>query len=272
MDRIKALPERTAYTVLLALCNDPSILTRAVEFSELLQPPFENRYDLPATHTKRRKRKSPIRYDDDEEYEDEFECSRCNKAIHIGCQQESTCAYHEGDLEPDYDGFWEDLEGYNEDKDGPIDTEEMRRRYPQGFFWDCCGKKINDAAGGCRTGAHIIPAGSSLKRSRVLFGDDQAEFPPPSPEPRQQRQLRQQQQPSPPENGGLPDNEEDDDSVAELQLQHRDERSVTATTSGGKSGVQVVNQYVKSNEVIDLESDNEAAYVCPPEDETQKNR
>ena len=45
--------------------------------------------------------------------------------------------YHPGYLYVDWDGdFWAD---HDEDCHGRIDTNAMRREYPGGFVWDCCG-------------------------------------------------------------------------------------------------------------------------------------
>jgi hypothetical protein len=41
-------------------------------------------------------------------------------------------------LEVDFDsGFWAD---HDEDCHGSIDTDEMRKEFPDGFIWDCCDK------------------------------------------------------------------------------------------------------------------------------------
>ena len=56
--------------------------------------------------------------------------------------------HHPGELEVDYEGdFWAD---HDEDCHGTIDTNSMRREYPDGFIWDCCGKNGNSK--GCKQG------------------------------------------------------------------------------------------------------------------------
>ncbi|KAI6366478.1 hypothetical protein MCOR25_005125 [Pyricularia grisea] len=255
MDRIKALPERTAYTVLLALCNDPSILKRAVEFSELLQPPPESaHYEPSASQSQRKKRKSPMVYTEDYEDEDEFECERCSETFLRSQDREGACVYHEGEVEPDYDGFWEDLEDFDEDNDGPIDTDEMRQRFPQGFFWDCCGKKLSDQGSGCRTGSHMARNGGIMKRSRVSIDEDTPDIVL-SPEPPHLRQTLHSQQ-TPSDNPySFVDNSDDDDLV-ELDMQPVGGSGSSATSSGNNT-VQAT-RYIEINEVVEIDGDSDA--------------
>ncbi|TLS29255.1 hypothetical protein PpBr36_00025, partial [Pyricularia pennisetigena] len=256
MDRIKALPERTAYTVLLALCNDPSILKRAVEFSELLQPPPETaHYEPPTSQSQRKKRKSPMVYEENSEDvdDDQYECARCGQIFLRSQDREDACVYHEGDVEPDYDGFWEDLEDFDEENDGPIDTDEMRQRFPQGFFWDCCGKKLSDQGSGCRTGYHMVRSGGSMKRSRVSVDDTpDIEL---SPEPPHLRQTLHSQQTPLGNEYSLLDNSEEDDLV-ELNMQP-DGGGASSAASSGNDTVQVT-KYIEINEVVELDGDSDA--------------
>ena len=56
--------------------------------------------------------------------------------------------HHTGDLEVDYEGdFWAD---HDEDCHGKIDTNSMRREYPEGFKWTCCEKTGDES--GCTLG------------------------------------------------------------------------------------------------------------------------
>jgi hypothetical protein len=69
-------------------------------------------------------------------------------------------------LEVDFDGdFWAD---HDEDCHGLIDTDEMRKEYPDGFIWDCCnthgggGVELESYKGqpeenmeGCSKGPHL---------------------------------------------------------------------------------------------------------------------
>jgi hypothetical protein len=49
---------------------------------------------------------------------------------------------------------WDAAEWYDWDETchGPIDTEEHKREYPDGFMWDCCGK--SGTRRGCTRGKH----------------------------------------------------------------------------------------------------------------------
>ncbi|KAF2145450.1 uncharacterized protein K452DRAFT_283800 [Aplosporella prunicola CBS 121167] len=60
------------------------------------------------------------------------------------------CVYHPGELEVyDGDDFWAD---HDEDCHGVIDTEEMRKMFPEGFMWDCCEVKGDEP--GCKESRH----------------------------------------------------------------------------------------------------------------------
>lgn len=55
-----------------------------------------------------------------------------------------------GELEPDYDDdAWPD---HDEDCHGPIDTDENRMEFPEGFIWSCCDKQGHRS--GCTRGRH----------------------------------------------------------------------------------------------------------------------
>lgn len=67
-----------------------------------------------------------------------------------------------GDLEVDWRGhFWAD---HDEDCHGEIDSEYMRKEYPQGFEWSCCGRSGNGE--GCKTGRHVERIIREFKRAR----------------------------------------------------------------------------------------------------------
>ena len=53
-----------------------------------------------------------------------------------------------GGLEQDSE-FWVD---HDEDCHGPIDEDEMKVEYPEGFRWDCCEEHADSK--GCETGYH----------------------------------------------------------------------------------------------------------------------
>jgi hypothetical protein len=53
-------------------------------------------------------------------------------------------------MEVDWSGdFWADTD---EDCHGPIDSDENRSEYPEGFKWSCCGQ-LGDAPG-CEETTH----------------------------------------------------------------------------------------------------------------------
>jgi hypothetical protein len=55
--------------------------------------------------------------------------------------------YHDGILEVDWDDdFWAD---HDEDIHGEIDTNTMRRQFPEGFKWSCC-EEVGTFAKGCK--------------------------------------------------------------------------------------------------------------------------
>lgn len=64
-----------------------------------------------------------------------------------------------GDLEPDYEGdFWAD---HDEDCHGEIDSDDMRKEFPEGFRWDCCNKLGDEP--GCRTTEHTASPAKKIK-------------------------------------------------------------------------------------------------------------
>lgn len=50
---------------------------------------------------------------------------------------------------------------HDENCHGPMDTEENRRDFPEGFYWNCC--ETDGAADGCEKGQHV----PNNKRSRI---------------------------------------------------------------------------------------------------------
>ena len=66
-----------------------------------------------------------------------------------------------GDLEVDIDEFADHDEGVH----GPMDTDENRRSFPEGFYWNCCGSRGADHPG-CEGGQHV-PRAIGNKRRRL---------------------------------------------------------------------------------------------------------
>ncbi|KAL8803940.1 MAG: hypothetical protein Q9200_006025 [Gallowayella weberi] len=83
-------------------------------------------------------------------------CSNCEEEFDVTENQSGGCIYHPGEMEVDWDGgFWDD---HDENCHGPIDDEDRRIEYPEGFIYDCCDRKGDSE--GCETTRHIekIPA------------------------------------------------------------------------------------------------------------------
>ncbi|KAL8381886.1 hypothetical protein RB595_005909 [Gaeumannomyces hyphopodioides] len=184
MDRIKSLPRGVAHTVLLAICNDPSTLRRAIDLVDLLEAPQlpDDEYDedededeveiVGVAPMPNRKRKIPPSAGVTITVPDLFSCEVCEKPFLASRNRHDACKYHEGELEPDLEcGLW-DNHVENPNVWGDIDTVENIRQRPEGFYWDCCGKRADDP--GCQADYHSwTDSGSSAaKRSRLDGGAD----------------------------------------------------------------------------------------------------
>ncbi|MCJ1391949.1 hypothetical protein MMC18_004816 [Xylographa bjoerkii] len=99
-------------------------------------------------------------------------CEQCEKEFDVRKNWKKACNYHTGMgtpknksrmparltwrlcfigiLDVDWDSdIWAD---HDENCHGPVDTEENKEEYPEGFIWDCCEKR--GAAEGCKIGWH----------------------------------------------------------------------------------------------------------------------
>ncbi|EJT78503.1 hypothetical protein GGTG_03603 [Gaeumannomyces tritici R3-111a-1] len=186
MERIKSLPRGVAHTVLLAICNDPSTLRRAIDLVDLVEAPQspvdggddddDDGYDEDEVEVEivgvapmpNRKRKISSSDGVTIRAADLFSCDVCEKPFLASRNRHNACKYHEGELEPDLEcGLWDD-HVENPDVWGDIDTRENIREHPEGFYWDCCGKRADDS--GCQADYHTSAdfSGSSVaKRSRL---------------------------------------------------------------------------------------------------------
>jgi hypothetical protein len=120
-------------------------------------------------------------------------CVQCNSEYDVLDNQENACVWHEGtsslflyysylpcpfpspflavyegvnrstgETEPDYDGdFWAD---HDEDCHGEIDTDDMRKDFPEGFIWSCCEKSGEEK--GCRVSVHRPDVEGGKRRRR----------------------------------------------------------------------------------------------------------
>lgn len=110
-------------------------------------------------------------------------CEDCNEEFEVADNEMGSCCWHDGEtakdiimsdnsaslqladsgareLERDWDGnSWAD---YDESCHGPIDSEEMRSQFAEGFIYDCRDK--HGDAEGCTTGRHIEPNFRSKRR------------------------------------------------------------------------------------------------------------
>ncbi|KAF2420311.1 hypothetical protein EJ08DRAFT_598492 [Tothia fuscella] len=67
-------------------------------------------------------------------------CLHCDEEYDVLDNEENSCGWHEGQLEPDYDSnVWDD---WDEDCHGRIDDQE--EAFPEGFVWNCCEAKGDD--------------------------------------------------------------------------------------------------------------------------------
>ena len=71
-------------------------------------------------------------------------------------------------MEPNYDDdFWAD---HDENCHGIIDTDEMRKEYPEGFLYTCCDK--DGEAKGCARARHEEHPNKSRKGSCEALSSD----------------------------------------------------------------------------------------------------
>ncbi|KJZ77596.1 hypothetical protein HIM_02773 [Hirsutella minnesotensis 3608] len=138
IQRLKTIPDHQARQVLLALCNDERVLKKAVEYARQLEE---------AAHFEP-KSKSSLAV-----------CVRCDEVFNTNDRDDEACEYHDGHLEVDDESdFWAD---HDEMCHGTIDTEEMRKEYPEGFIWTCCGE--DGTSDGCLRAMHEADPGKASK-------------------------------------------------------------------------------------------------------------
>ncbi|MCJ1398751.1 hypothetical protein MMC11_001952 [Xylographa trunciseda] len=89
-----------------------------------------------------------------------FVCKNCEEEFDVLENRKNACRYHPaqvtwrvgftGILQVDWDSdTWAD---HDENCHGPIDTDENKEEYPEGFMWECCEEE--GTAGGCMIGWH----------------------------------------------------------------------------------------------------------------------
>ncbi|KAI0861784.1 hypothetical protein F4860DRAFT_159117 [Xylaria cubensis] len=152
MGRLANIPEAQAKSILIALCADDSVLERrALNFLGQVEA-FESQVATRNHQTgTKRKAQSAVMI-----------CVQCQSPFHEEDNYNKACRYHDGNLEVDYDSdVWAD---HDENCHGPIDTDENRLEYPEGFVWSCCDKLGHRS--GCTRGRH-----NALSGSRGRYGD-----------------------------------------------------------------------------------------------------
>ncbi|KAK3291413.1 uncharacterized protein B0H64DRAFT_435768 [Chaetomium fimeti] len=140
MDALFHASNETVRSILTALCDDDRVRSKALKYLDMIEPEAKVKAnDAPPSdpNSKKRKPASTLSI-----------CVRCGETFYDGTTDK--CKYHDGELEPDYDGdFWAD---HDERCHGVIDTDRMREDFPDGFVWDCCEKLGSEP--GCRRGYH----------------------------------------------------------------------------------------------------------------------
>ncbi|MDI1492373.1 MAG: hypothetical protein OHK93_003587 [Ramalina farinacea] len=77
-------------------------------------------------------------------------CDNCKEEFDVTDNlDDEAFVYHDGELEVNEDMFAD----HDEDCHGPMDSEQNRIDYPEGFAWSCCNEDGSNA--GCLTGRHL---------------------------------------------------------------------------------------------------------------------
>lgn len=163
MDGLKIASEHTVRAILIALCDDDEVQTKALNYLAQLEPQaITKARTLPdkallAANGVKRKATSGLSI-----------CVQCESSFDEDDNKIKECSYHNGELEPDYESdFWAD---HDEDCHGTIDSDWCRKEYPDGFIWTCCEKTGTEE--GCKLGRH---ESDPLKNKRKRDDDDQSE-------------------------------------------------------------------------------------------------
>ncbi|OJD11156.1 hypothetical protein AJ78_08018 [Emergomyces pasteurianus Ep9510] len=64
-------------------------------------------------------------------------CSNCDEEFDILNNSKESCCYHPEESVPDYDFFVD----HDEEIHGIIDSDETREEFPEGFNYECCGRR-----------------------------------------------------------------------------------------------------------------------------------
>ncbi|KAK7535850.1 uncharacterized protein J3D65DRAFT_626472 [Phyllosticta citribraziliensis] len=128
-------------TVLINICQESEV-SKALVSKQLLTETS----DSDESTTKNQKESAPPRGKKRPRY---AVCSLCREEFDVTQNSKTACKYHDEELEPTDDDFWAD---HDEDCHGPIDDEENKVNFPEGFVWSCCEGQADSE--GCKTGWH----------------------------------------------------------------------------------------------------------------------
>ncbi|KAK3935495.1 hypothetical protein QBC46DRAFT_397399 [Diplogelasinospora grovesii] len=164
MDVFNCASDQSIRAIFTALCDDSVVYAKALRYLEKIEPSAIVKGQIAALNqpdSKKRKADSGISI-----------CVQCQQPFDEAANHEQACLHHWGNLEPDEEGdFWADHE---EDHHGPIDTEENKREFPEGFIWDCCQECGTNP--GCHRGPHVSnPCKKGLYASESVGGEDVGE-------------------------------------------------------------------------------------------------
>ncbi|EPS43968.1 hypothetical protein H072_2034 [Dactylellina haptotyla CBS 200.50] len=151
---IRTAPEQHVRTILRLLCdNNFGVKSKAQELHSTIVALQENG----SGDSKKRTRDAEVLF-----------CLKCRDCYVEEDNDDEACAYHPGEFEADYDGFFAD---HDEMTHGLIDDEDMFEEYPEGYTMSCCQKRGNEE--GCDIGRHIN-GGSQRAREEGPDGNGEA--------------------------------------------------------------------------------------------------
>jgi len=150
-----------------------------------------------------------------------------------------------GELEPDYDGdFWADTDQEE------IDTPENRRDYPEGFFWNCCGKH-GDENEPCVVGRHFPAPGQGAKRGRHEDNTDSGTEDHSEEDGHSEDGLGEDDwDPNDPDNPYILDTEDE-------EAKDEEEETETNAVLGYPQGIREEDDYAENDDVKDEDSGSE---------------
>ncbi|KAK5651495.1 hypothetical protein OQA88_11949 [Cercophora sp. LCS_1] len=147
---IESAEEWKVRAILVALCNDLKVRTKAVGLLRKL--------DNTVPVTKPAQETIEI-------------CVQCDTPFKESENTKRACRFHNGDMEADYD-LWPD---HDEDCHGPVETSYNKRNYPEKFMWNCCDRYGDEP--GCRMSRHQA---NPSKNKRLGLNDAGSECTAPS--------------------------------------------------------------------------------------------